>query len=105
MNRTRPPKQKPPYIQAWLALSLPLVAWFSQVFIASLLRHAGPVFHLFAAVMQFGLLVGGLVFGIWALAVRGRSGVGVIFPAAVGLAISIGTFLIIGLLFVAAVLA
>ena len=105
MQRIRRTKQKPPYIQAWLALWLPLLAWFSQAFAVALLRNAGPVIHLLAALMQFGMLVGGLAFGIWALAVRGRSGVGVILPAAIGLAISIGTFLIIGLFFVAAVLA
>jgi hypothetical protein len=95
-------EQRPPQVQAWLAFCLPILAWMSSVFAALFVRGAPAEVHFFLAAVEFGLLLGGLIFGIWALAKRGNSGMGIILPAGLGLVVSGGTILLVGVLIVAA---
>lgn len=98
MNEFSHPDHEPPRVQAWLALACPLLSWLSQVPVALFVRRAPAEVYLLAAGVQGLLLFGGLFFGIWALARRGRGDASVIVPAVIGLLISAGTLLLIGAL-------
>lgn len=100
-------EKTPPHVQAWLALSLPLLAWILQavmVVLGFLLRGAPAEVYFLAAGVQGFLILAGLFFGIWALVKRGQGGKSIVVPAAIGLALCVGTLLLIGVLVLLSVL-
>ncbi len=97
-DETTPSEPAPPRAQARLALVLPGLAWLSQIIVALYIRGAAAEFYLLVAGLQGLLLLAGLPLGIWALVRRGRGGLGVVVPATLGLVLSAGTLLLIGLL-------
>jgi hypothetical protein len=91
-------------MQARLALALPVLSWLSQIIVALYVRGAPAEFYLLAAVTQGVLLVGGMLLGIWALFRRGRGGLAVVVPATLGLLLSVGTLLLIGIVTIVSLL-
>jgi hypothetical protein len=88
-------KKSRAHFQARVGFALPLLAWFSQLFLATNARQVPAEGHLLAAIAQCVLLILGLMFAVSALDRRGRGETGVLIPAIIGLMISGGTLLLV----------
>ena len=104
MNEPAPSERPLSLAPARLALVLPVLAWLSQLIVVLYIRGAPAAFYLMAAVVQGLLIVAGILLGMWALLRRGRGGLAVVLPAALGLVLSGGTLLLIGIVAILALL-
>lgn len=89
------PKQTRNQIQAQWGCVLPLLAWFSQCFLAFMARGVPAEGLLLAALVQLLLILAGLMLSATALARRRPGESGVRVPATLGLLISVGTLLLV----------
>lgn len=90
-----------PLVLAWIGLALPILAWLSQALAALVLRDLPASAYAVVAFVQACFFLVGLACSIIAL-VTGRRRAATIVPAIVGLVLSVGTFLLIAIVALAA---